>query len=287
MPSKLAPGLYIVATPIGNLADITLRAIEVLGKVDSIACEDTRITRRLLDRYSIATSLTPYHEHNAARVLPRLLADLTGGASLALVADAGTPLVSDPGYRLVTAAVAAKVDVISIPGPSAVTAALAVAGLPTDRVLFAGFLPSRAGERRRSISELADIRTSLVLFESPRRLATSLADLAATLGPRPAAVVRELTKCYEEVRRGPLDELARHYASAGAPRGEIVVVIGPPLKRAPGENAGAVGVGEADAELRAALESQAPSTAATKVAAATGLPRRALYARALELRKGR
>jgi len=281
--SKPAPGLYVTATPIGNLGDVSGRALEVLSAADVIACEDTRISARLLHRYAISTPLTPYHEHNAERVRPRLLRRLGAGEVVALVADGGTPLVSDPGYRLVRAAIAAGVHVTSLPGPSAVTAMLSIAGLPTDRFLFAGFLPSRAAARRRSLAELAAVPASLVVFESPRRIAASLADMAAVLGPREAAVGRELTKRFEEVRRGRLDGLAAAYAGQPAPRGEIVVVIAPPGRHPapPAETA------DADALLRAALERAPPARAAAEVARATGLPRRALYARALALRAPR
>ena len=255
----------------------------MLGSADVIACEDTRVTARLLQRYAITTPRTPYHEHNAARARPRLLRRLAEGEVVALVADGGTPLISDPGYRLVRAAIAAGVPVTSLPGPSAVTAALSIAGLPTDRFLFAGFLPSRGAARRRALDELATVPASLVVFESPRRLAASLADMAAALGPREATVGRELTKRFEEVRRGRLDALAAAYAAQSPPRGEIVVVIGPPSPRD-----GAVAApGDADALLRAALRDAPPARAAAEVARATGLARRDLYARALALRRPR
>ena len=199
----------MTATPIGNLGDVSLRALEVLGAADVIACEDTRISARLLHRYAISTPLTPYHEHNAQAAGPRLLRRLAAGEVVALVSDAGTPLVSDPGYRLVRAAIEAGVHVTSLPGPSAVTAALSIAGLPTDRFFFAGFLPSRGAARRRALGEFAAVPGSLVVFESPRRLGASLADMAAVLGPREAAVGRELTKRFEEVRRGRLDATRR------------------------------------------------------------------------------
>ena len=279
----------MVATPIGNLGDITLRALTTLRAADLIACEDTRITRRLCDRHGIATPLTPYHEHNAARAGPRLVKRLAEGASVALVSDAGTPLISDPGYRLINAVRAAGIPIVSVPGPSAVTAALAVAGLPTDRFLFVGFLPGRRGERQRAIADLAGIRATLVLFESPRRIAATLDDLAHALGPREAVIAREMTKRFEELRRGRLSELAIHYGQAGPPRGEIVLVVGPPDKGGRGDlstASPAEAPAEADALLRAALESEPPSRAAARVAAATGRPRRELYARALELRKG-
>ena len=202
-------GLHLVATPIGNLRDITLRALEVLAAADVIACEDTRVTRKLLDHYGIATPLTPYHDHNAAEARPKLLARLAAGAAVALVSDAGTPLVSDPGFKLVRAAREAGHAVTALPGASAVLAALAVAALPTDRFFFEGFLPPKEGQRRARIADLARIPATLVLFETGPRLAASLADLAAGLGPREAAICRELTKLHEEVRRGDLAALAQ------------------------------------------------------------------------------
>src|ERR1700744_2593108 len=225
--SRAASGLHLVATPIGNLGDITLRALETLAGVDVIACEDTRITRRLTERYSIAAELTPYHEHNAATARPKILARLSEGASIALVSDAGTPLISDPGFKLVREATALGHPVIALPGASSVLAALAVAALPTDRFYFEGFLPPRQTARRARIAELARIDATLVLFESGNRIEETLGDLAALLAGREGAVCRELTKLHEEVRRAPLAELA---ASAGAleTRGEFVVVIGPP-----------------------------------------------------------
>src|SRR5437762_10810614 len=204
----LAGGLHLVATPIGNLRDVTVRALEVLAAADLIACEDTRVTRKLLDRYGIATSLSSYHEHNAAQARPKLLARLADGAAIALVSDAGTPLVSDPGYKLVREAQAAGAHVTALPGASAVLAALTVSGLPTDRFLFEGFLPAKEAARRARIAELERIQATLVLFETGARIAASLADLAAGLGPREAALCRELTKLYEETRRGDLATLA-------------------------------------------------------------------------------
>src|SRR5258707_226248 len=224
----LPPGLYLVATPIGNLGDITLRALETLAAADLIACEDTRVTARLLDRYGIRTPLTPYHDHNAQAARPKILARIRDGGAVALVSDAGTPLISDPGYRLVCAAQDAGAAVTAIPGASAVLAALGVAGLPTDRFFFEGFLPPKEAARRKRIAALAGIPATLVLFESGPRLAAALADLAHGLGPRAAAVCRELTKLHEEVRRGDLEPLARDYTGDAETRGEIVIVIAPP-----------------------------------------------------------
>src|SRR5580704_4473450 len=209
----LEPGLYVVATPIGNLRDITLRALEALAAADLIACEDTRVTHKLLERYGIATPMTPYHEHNAAEARPKILARLAAGAAVALVSDAGTPLISDPGFKLARDAAAAGHFVTALPGASAVLAALAVSGLPTDRFVFEGFLPAREAQRRKRIAELKGIAATLVLFETGPRIAAALADLSAALGARAAAVCRELTKLYEEVRRGDLASLAGDYAA--------------------------------------------------------------------------
>ena len=275
----LPAGLHIVATPIGNLRDITVRALEVLAAADLIACEDTRVTRKLTDHFGISAALTPYHDHNAATARPKLLARLADGAAVALVSDAGTPLVSDPGYKLVRAAHDAGHAVTTLPGASAVLAALAVAGLPTDRFLFEGFLPAKEGQRRSRIEELKRIPATLVLFESGPRLAVALADLAAVLGARDAAVCRELTKLHEEVRRGDLAALAGHYAAATEPRGEIVIVIAPPA------GAEATAPADLDTLLRQALQRLSVKEAVAEVAAVTGEPRRAVYQRALALTK--
>ena len=275
--SKPAPGLYIVPTPIGNLQDITLRALDILQSVELIACEDTRVTGHLLDAHGITTPVTPYHEHNAPRVRPQLLRRLKAGASIALVSDAGTPTISDPGYRLVSEAAAADVPVVALPGASAVITALAASALPTDRFLFMGFLPSRATARRRALEEIAAVRASLVLFESPRRLAGCLADLAQVLGDRDAAIARELTKRFEEIRRAPLSALAQDYARNGPPKGEVVIVVAPPGDAAPpSEDA-------IDALLRDALGDHSLRDAVDLVTAKTGVPRRTVYARALSL----
>jgi 16S rRNA (cytidine1402-2'-O)-methyltransferase len=278
----LAPGLHLVATPIGNLRDVTLRALEALAAADLIACEDTRVTRKLLDHYGITTPLTPYHDHNAAAARPKLLARLAEGGAVALVSDAGTPLVSDPGFKLVREARDAGHAVTALPGASAVLAALTVAGLPTDRFLFEGFLPAKEGQRRARIIELARVPATLVLFESGPRLAAALADLAAGLGPREAAVCRELTKLYEEVRRSDLASLARDYAGAAAPRGEIVIVVAPPDPQAATTEAA-----DLDALLRQALERVSLKEAVGEIAAVTSRPRREVYQRALALTKGR
>jgi 16S rRNA (cytidine1402-2'-O)-methyltransferase len=266
------------------LGDVTLRALEVLAGADVIACEDTRVTRKLLARNRIETPLVSYHEHNAERMRPVLLARLERGEAVALVSDAGMPLISDPGYKLVRACIEAGHAVTVVPGPSAPLAALVVSGLPTDRFFFAGFLPPRPAARRAALDKLASIEATLIFFESPRRLAAALSDMAAALGERDAAVARELTKAFEEVRRAPLSELAAHYQRQGPPKGEAVVIVAPPAPEAARE----IAAGEAlDARLARALESGSVRDAAARVAAATGLPRRRVYARALELARTR
>src|SRR5713101_4969363 len=224
---KPVPGLYLVATPIGNLGDITLRALQTLAGVDIIACEDTSITRRLTERYAIAAQLKPYHEHNAALARPKILEKLAQGASIALVSDAGTPLISDPGFKLVREVCAAGHAVIAIPGASSVLTALSVAALPTDRFFFEGFLPSKEQARRTRLGELAKIDATLVMFESGNRVQDTLADLAAIMGARDAAICRELTKMHEEIKRAPVSELAK-LADTLETRGEFVLVIAPP-----------------------------------------------------------
>ena len=276
-PPALAGGLYIVATPIGNLRDITLRALDVLAATDLIACEDTRITRRLIDHYGITTPLTPYHEHNAAAARPKLLTRLAAGASLALVSDAGTPLISDPGFKLVRAARDAGHTVTALPGPSAVLAALSTCGLPTDRFFFEGFLPSKPLQRRARIAELKRLPATLVLYEGGSRVAACLADLAAELGPRAVALCRELTKLHEEVRRGDLNALAAHYAGDAETRGEFVIVVAPPEQLAEPM--------DIDTLLRDALGRLSVKEAVAEIAAVTGQPRREVYQRALALSK--
>jgi 16S rRNA (cytidine1402-2'-O)-methyltransferase len=279
--SKPAAGLYLVATPIGNLDDITLRALKLLKSADLIACEDTRMTGKLLSLLGIqGTTLTPYHEHNAERARPALLARLREGAAVALVSDAGTPLVSDPGYRLVRDCLAEGLRVTSLPGPSAAITALQLSGLPCDRFLFAGFLPVKTGAKRQALAELAAVPASLLFYESPRRLADSLGAMAEVLGARDAAVARELTKLYEEVRRGSLAELAAHYAAAGPPKGEVVVAVGPPAE------APATAGADLDAALLRAMAESSLRDAAAIVATATGLPKRQVYARAVALQGG-
>ena len=276
--SKPRPGLYIVATPIGNMDDITLRALDLLAGVDRIACEDTRHTRRLLERHGIETRLLPYHEHNAEHMRPAIMARLTHGESLALVSDAGTPLISDPGYKLVRKAIASGIYVTALPGPSAALMALTLSGLPSDKFMYAGFLPPKSGARRKALGELAAIDATLILFESPRRLAASLADMVDTLGERDIAVAREMTKLHEEFVRGDLAGLAAHYAEIGAPKGEVVVIVGPPVS-----NGRDLSDDVIDARLAELLQSASVRDAAAQLAAETGLARRDLYARAVRL----
>jgi 16S rRNA (cytidine1402-2'-O)-methyltransferase len=274
------PGLYLVATPIGNLGDITLRALEILAGVDAIACEDTRVTRKLTDRYGVTTPLLAYHDHNAETARPKLLARLAAGESIALVSDAGTPLISDPGYKLVREARAAGLAVTAIPGASAVMAAVACAGLPTDRFLFEGFLPPREQARRTRIGEFAEVPATLVFFETGPRIAAMLHDLAAVLGEREAAICRELTKLHEEVRRGDLAALAHAYDDGAETRGEFVVVVAPPAAVRPVET------DTLDDLLRRALANASLKDAVEAVVEATGHKRRLVYQRALALTRG-
>ena len=274
----LEPGLYLVSTPIGNLRDITLRALDVLARADLVLAEDTRVAAKLLNAYALKAPLRRYDDHIAEAVRPQVLRKLAEGARIALISDAGSPLVSDPGYKLALAAIAQGVPVIPIPGASAVLAALATAGLPTDRFLFAGFPPPKSAARRTLFAELEPVRSTLIFFEGASRLGESLKDMAAVFGPRPAAVARELTKLHETVVRGPLDELAADPALQ-APRGEVVVLVGP------GEQA-AASPADADKALEEALTRMGPAEAASEVARATGLNRRELYRRAVALKSG-
>jgi 16S rRNA (cytidine1402-2'-O)-methyltransferase len=276
----LAGALYVVATPIGNLGDVTLRALETLAAADLVACEDSRVTQVLLERYGIRRPLTTYHEHNADRRRPEILAALAAGGAVALVSDAGTPLVSDPGFRLVKAAVEAGHRVVPLPGASAAVTALSAAGLPTDAFLFAGFLPPKQGARRRRIEELATVPATLVFYEAPHRLAESLADLAAVLGDgRRAVVARELTKLFEELIRDGLGALAARIAAEPV-KGEIVVVVEPPPA------AEAATEADTDTLLLAALDRLPAAAAASEVARLTGRERRDLYRRAIALKGG-
>ena len=271
----LQPGLYIVATPIGNLGDVTKRAADVLARCDAIACEDTRVTQKLIRHLGISRPLWRYDDHASPADRARLIESMQNRA-VALVSDAGTPLVSDPGYRLVREASAAGVPVTSLPGPSAPVVALTLSGLPSDRFLFAGFLPQKDKAREDTLHELAKVPATLIFFDTAPRLAKSLAAIATVLPGREVSVARELTKLHEECRTGTPGELAAHYAEH-PPRGEIVLLIGPP-----GE--AETSADDADALLREALTTLKPSQAAGEVARATGLDRKALYARALELR---
>ena len=276
-PEPLPAGLYIVATPIGNLGDVSRRAADTLARCDAVACEDTRVTGKLLKHLGISKPLWRYDDHSGEKDRARLI-EAMGTQAVALVSDAGTPLVSDPGYRLVREAKAAGVPIGSVPGPSAPIVALTLAGLPSDRFLFAGFLPPKDKARREVLEELAGLRATLVFFETAPRLARSLEAIGETLPGREIAVARELTKLHEECRTGTAAELIAHY-EGHPPRGEIVLLIGPPTERA-------LDQADADALLREALASEKPSQAAARVARATGLDRKMLYARALELRAG-
>jgi 16S rRNA (cytidine1402-2'-O)-methyltransferase len=275
---EMATGLYLLATPIGNARDISLRGLDVLKAADVIAAEDTRVTAKLLAIYGISRPLIAYNDHNGAQMRPRLLAKVREGQRVVLVSDAGTPLVSDPGYKLARAALDEGLPVIAIPGPSAALAGLMLSGLPSDRFLFAGFLPSKAGERASVLAELKGVRATLIFFESPQRLADSLAAMAQVLGDRPAAMARELTKLHEEVRRGPLTELAVHYEEHGPPRGEVTLLVGPPLDAEPD-------FARIDAALDAALAFMPVKAAAEMLAGLTDVSRKALYDRALDRKK--
>ena len=276
---SLGPGLYIVATPIGNLGDMTLRALSTLTAADTVLCEDTRITARLFERYAIRVPLAPYHEHNAAKVRPGILARLKEGARIALVSDAGMPLVSDPGYRLVQEAVAEGIPVTACPGPSAVLTGLALSGLPSDRFAFFGFMPQKSNERKRLLTEISTWRATLIFFDSPHRICDTLGDLAAALPGRKVAVARELTKLYEEVLRGTAGEVGAQLAERAAIKGEITLLVGPP---------DADGPPLSDAELMAAideaLKKQPASKAAAEVAKRHGLSKKDVYDRILALK---
>jgi len=274
------PGLYIVATPIGNARDITLRALDLLACADIIACEDTRVTRKLLNIHNINRPTMAYHDHNAQKVRPRLLKHLNEGKIVALVSDAGTPLISDPGYRLVREVRDAGLNITALPGASAALAALASAGLPTDCFLFFGFLPAKGAARRKALAAVAKAPATLVFYESAGRLAASLADMAVVLGGRQAAVMRELTKKFEEARFGDLDNLASHYGDTGPPKGEIVVLVAPEKG-----TAGVLDQDAIDTLLRGELMTRRIKDAAAAVAKRTGLRRRDLYNRALRLRE--
>ena len=275
----IQPAPYLVATPIGNLMDVTLRALETLAAADIVACEDTRVTRILLERYGIRQRTTAYHEHNANEAGPRLIDALSSGKSVALVSDAGTPLVSDPGFRLVAHALEAGIRVVPIPGPSAVLAALTASGLPSDAFLFAGFLPVKDGQRRSRLEAFKAVPATLIFFESPRRVGESLAAMAGVLGEmRPAAIGRELTKAFEEMRNGSLGELAAHYQDAETPRGEIVICVGPPM------DAPHTLPQDIDRLLLSLAGEMPASKAAAEAARMTGGQKPVLYRRLMELK---
>ena len=273
----LAAGLYILATPIGNASDISLRALETLKACTVIAAEDTRVTAKLLAIHGISKPLIPYNDHNGPQMRPKILSRLERGEAVVLVSDAGTPLASDPGYKLVREAIGAGAPVIALPGPSAVLTALTLSGLPSDQFLFAGFLSAKAGERQTMLEALKGVPATLIFFESAQRLAESLAAMAQAFGDRPAAMARELTKLHEEVRRGSLKELAAHYEQAGAPKGEVTLLVAGPQQAAPDN-------GKIDAALQAALAFMPVKAAADLIAGLTDGSRKQIYARALELK---
>lgn len=276
----LIPGLYIIATPIGNMGDITLRALETLRRADVIACEDTRQAGKLASVYGISASRLPYHDHNAAEMRPKILSMIANGKIVALVSDAGMPLISDPGYKLVEACVADGLYVTCVPGASASLTGLVLSALPADRFYFGGFLPPKSGARKNHLATLKNIPSTMVFYETAPRLAASLADMADMLGNRPAAVARELTKKFEEIRRGTLKDLAAHYAEAGEPKGEIVVIVGAPLETAAGDGYDDAAI---DRMIAAALTDKGlrVKDAAAYVAAETGLRKNDVYQRAL------
>lgn len=276
--SSLSPGLYIVSTPIGNLRDITLRALDVLAGADEVLAEDTRTANKLLNAHGLRATVTAYHDHNGAQRRPDVLEKLAQGKVIALISDAGTPLVSDPGYKLVAEAAAAAVKIVPVPGASALLAGLVMAGLPSDRFLFSGFLPPKSGARQATLGSLATVPATLVFYETGPRLAACLADMERVLGgQRHACVARELTKLFEKARRGTLEDLTRHYREAGGPKGEIVILVAPPEDQVASES-------ELDAALLDALATQPTKQAANDVADALGLPRRQAYQRALALK---
>ncbi len=280
--SQLRPGLTLISTPIGNAGDITLRALDALRDADAIACEDTRVARRLMDMHGVSLGGRPllaYHDHNVASAMPRLLDLLRGGGRVVFLSDAGTPMVADPGFRLAQAVIGEGIALSATPGPCAAIMALTLSGLPSDRFTFIGFAPPKREARRGFLRGFAAIPTTLILYESPKRLAASLADMAEIFGPRDAAVARELTKMFEEVRRAPLDALAATYAQEGAPKGEVVVVIGPPPPAEPATEA------DLDAALTDALATMTVKDAAKAVSTELGMPRREVYERALALRQ--
>lgn len=277
--AQVEPALYIVATPIGNLRDITLRAIDTLSGVDEVLAEDTRTARKLFDAYAIKTRLTAYHDHNGAARRPDLIEKLQAGAKIALISDAGTPLVSDPGWKLAREAAQEGIKIVPLPGASAMLAGLVTSALPSDRFMFCGFLPPKSGARKTALAEIAHVRSTLIFYESGPRLISCLADMRDTLGDqREAAIARELTKLFEETRRGTLADLAAHYEAHGKPKGEIVILIGPPLEEAAPDDA------TLKAALAIALKTLPTKAAANEVATKYNLPKRDIYQRALDLK---
>mgnify|MGYP001412718791 CR=1 FL=1 len=277
--TKIKNGLYVVATPIGNLGDLSARALEVLNTVDKIACEDTRVTGKLLSRFSINTSMMVYHDHNASKVRPGLMADLKQGLAIALVSDAGMPAISDPGYKLIQACIEDTIPLTVLPGANAALTGLVQSGLPTNRFLFQGYLPAKSGARLSELGELSGIPATLIFYESGKRLARSLADMASVLGDRSASVARELTKLHEEVRRGSLAGLAAVYGATGAPKGEIVVVVAPPEAPSPPDEL------ELEVMLAGRLGHLSVKDAASEVAQITKMPRKTLYNMAVRLQR--
>lgn len=275
---RLPAGLHVVATPLGNLADISLRGLSTLAAADTVLCEDTRVTSRLLQRYSISTRLRPYHDHNAAQVRPAILERLEAGDAIALVSDAGMPAVSDPGFKLVRACLDRGIAIDVIPGPTAPVTALALSGLPTDRFLFAGFLPAKQGQRIAVLNEVGAVRATLIFFETAPRLAASLADIAQALPGRQVAVARELTKLHQEVLRGTPEEVLGGIANRNRVKGEITLLVAPP--------SAATGATEEDLEqmLLRLLETHPASKAATIAARESGHPRSQLYEIAIKLK---
>ena len=275
-PAKLV-GLFLTATPIGNMGDITLRALQILSDVDIIACEDTRITRRLLERYNIKKKILSYHDYNAEKVRPRLLKLLSAGVSVALVSDSGTPLISDPGFKLVLETVDVGIPVTSIPGPTALISALILSALPNYSFYFGGFLPIKSGARKKALSDIRWLDSTLIFYESAKRLKNTLLDMLEILGPRQASICRELTKLHEEVIRTPLDVLASRYASGLPPKGEIIIVLSPPIVQPIDEST-------LDAKIRAELAGQSLRDAVAKVSSETGVSRKDVYKRALSIK---
>lgn len=273
----LAPGLYIISTPIGNLRDITLRALDVLGAVEEVLAEDTRVSGKLMSAHGLKVRLSSYHDHNGAERRPGIIKRLQEGAIIALISDAGTPLISDPGWKLVHDAAKAGVNIVPVPGASAMLAGLVASALPSDKFMFAGFLPAKTTARRATLKSFKSVPGTLIFYESGPRLAGTLADMAEELGDRDIAVARELTKLFEETRRGTLKDMARHYAEKGPPKGEIVILVGPPQEQD-------VTPEQIDAALRDALAEQPTKSAANAVAEALGLPKRDVYQRALQLK---